>query len=230
MWPAVRLGRAAAEQQSFQKRGLHFPTTYPPSLPATPPVTKPGATPMPRPPADPARPAVCSLIFAPVCGADGQTYPSNCTRDAAGVAFGSEGVCPGTDPASVARPGIEPGPPPPTGQVPTSPLPGATTPPGWLASSPAGQPLAETPTPRLPPGAATPCPRIFMPVCASSADGTIVQTFNNDCLARAGMPGAAVRPGACGENNTAGDEVPAAGAGLPPLRAATREPAVEDVP
>ena len=181
---------------------------------------------MPRPPADPSRPAVCSLIFAPVCGADGQTYPSNCTLAAAGVEFGSNGVCPGTDPASVARPGVEPGPPPPTGPLPTSPLPGAVTPPGSLASFPAGQPLAKAPTPRLTPPPATPCPRIFMPVCATSADGAVAQTFNNDCLARVGMPGAAVRPGACGKVATA----PAGGADLPPPRAATREPAVEDVP
>jgi len=40
------------------------------------------------------RPEVCAAIFAPVCGCDGKTYPSDCDRQGAGVSKASEGTCP----------------------------------------------------------------------------------------------------------------------------------------
>ena len=40
------------------------------------------------------RPEVCAAIFAPVCGCDDKTYPSDCDRQRAGVSKASEGTCP----------------------------------------------------------------------------------------------------------------------------------------
>ena len=38
-------------------------------------------------------PNVCIDVWEPVCGADGQTYPSACVAAAAGVEVAYEGVC-----------------------------------------------------------------------------------------------------------------------------------------
>lgn len=183
---------------------------------------------MPRPPDDPSRPAVCPLIFKPVCGADNQTYANDCLATAANVAVAAQGPCPGTDPSTIARPDVvPPAAPVAPGPLPTVPVPGGTTPPGSLASSPAGQPLAENPKPRLTP---VPCARIYMPVCATVS--SVTKTYPNDCEARAA--GAAVTtPGECGASRLATDETldaaaAAPAAAAPPLAPLSREPAIEE--
>lgn len=50
-------------------------------------------------------PAICTAIYAPVCGCDGKTYSSECVANGAGVSIQSKGECPGDDA------GVEPGPP-----------------------------------------------------------------------------------------------------------------------
>jgi hypothetical protein len=40
-----------------------------------------------------AQPQVCSMIYAPVCGCDGKTYPSDCERQGAGVSKDFDGPC-----------------------------------------------------------------------------------------------------------------------------------------
>src|SRR5262249_19276454 len=40
-----------------------------------------------------ARPAVCFDLVEPVCGCDGQTYPNDCARRAAGVCKQANGPC-----------------------------------------------------------------------------------------------------------------------------------------
>lgn len=39
------------------------------------------------------RPQVCPMIYHPVCGADGRTYPNVCHAERAGVALAHGGAC-----------------------------------------------------------------------------------------------------------------------------------------
>lgn len=39
------------------------------------------------------RPQVCPMIYRPVCGADGRTYPNACHAERAGVGLAHDGAC-----------------------------------------------------------------------------------------------------------------------------------------
>jgi Kazal-type serine protease inhibitor domain len=39
------------------------------------------------------RPQVCTMAFNPICGCDGQTYPTSCAAATAGVSVASVGEC-----------------------------------------------------------------------------------------------------------------------------------------
>ncbi|MFN8390590.1 MAG: Kazal-type serine protease inhibitor family protein [Bdellovibrionota bacterium] len=43
------------------------------------------------------RPEICTMIYSPVCGCDGTTYPSDCAANAKGVSVKSAGECPKED-------------------------------------------------------------------------------------------------------------------------------------
>jgi hypothetical protein len=40
-------------------------------------------------------PQVCTMIYAPVCGCDGKTYPSACNAASKGVSVAADGECKG---------------------------------------------------------------------------------------------------------------------------------------
>jgi hypothetical protein len=44
-------------------------------------------------PARPGRVCACPLIYAPVCGVDGRSYPTKCAADCIGVRIASQGNC-----------------------------------------------------------------------------------------------------------------------------------------
>lgn len=41
----------------------------------------------------PGRPVACAMIYLPVCGVDGRTYPNDCVRRAKGVPLRHNGAC-----------------------------------------------------------------------------------------------------------------------------------------
>jgi hypothetical protein len=53
-----------------------------------------------------ARPEICTAIFDPVCGCDGQTYPNVCEANAKGVSVASTDACP-TEPGGALCGGIQ---------------------------------------------------------------------------------------------------------------------------
>lgn len=40
------------------------------------------------------RPDVCNMLFQPVCGVDGKTYPNSCHANRVGAPIAHEGACP----------------------------------------------------------------------------------------------------------------------------------------
>ena len=42
-----------------------------------------------------AKPQICNMLYAPVCGCDGKTYPSACNAASKGVSVAAQGACKG---------------------------------------------------------------------------------------------------------------------------------------